>query len=69
LVAERYGTEHHELVVRPGRTDRPANARPALRRAVRRLVSRPKLLRVPAHPPACDRGPQWRRRGRGLRRL
>ena len=54
---------------RAARDGRPAEARLALRRAVRRPVGDPELLPRRAHPPARDRGAQRRRRRRGLRRL
>ena len=47
----------------------PAEDRPPLRRAVRRLLGDPELLPRRADPPARDRGAQRRRRRRVLRRL
>ena len=44
LVAERYGTDHHEFRVEPRRARDPAQARLALRRAVRGLLGDPELL-------------------------
>ena len=61
---------------RPPRADRPGrraggdpDARAALRRAVRRLVGDPELLRRPAHPAARHGGAQRRRGRRELRGL
>ena len=68
-VAERYGCEHHEFEVRPRGRRRPADARPALRRAVRGLVGDSQFLPVAADAAARDRGAQRRRRRRGIRRL
>ena len=68
-VAEQFGTDHHEFVVRAGRGRDPAPARPPLRRAVRRLVGDPDLLPRRADPPARDGRAQRRRRRRGVRRL
>ena len=44
LVAERFGTDHHEFVVQARRGRPAAEARPALRRALRRLLGDPDLL-------------------------
>ena len=48
LVAQRYGTDHHELIVRARRARRPAHPGPPLRRAVRRLVGDPELSTWPS---------------------
>ena len=64
LVAERYGTEHRELVLRPGRGAAPARARGRVRRAVRRLVGAADVPRLAAR----GRGREGRALGRGRRR-
>ena len=61
-------TDHHEFVVEPKRAGHPARARPALRRAVRRLVGDPELLPGRARQPPRHRRAQRRRRRRELRR-
>ena len=43
-VAEQFGTEHHELIVRPDAVEILPTHRASLRRAVRRLVGDPELL-------------------------
>ena len=43
-IAELFGTEHHEFVVRPDAIEMRAEDRPAIRRAVRRRLGDPELL-------------------------
>ena len=58
LVAERYATDHFEFRVRAERDLDPAQARPAVRRAVRRPCGDPHLLPLGADPAARDRCPE-----------
>ena len=68
-VAERFGTDHHEFVVKPDAVEIAAEAGPPLRRAVRRLLGDPELLPRRDDPGAGHRRSQRRRRRRELRRL
>ena len=68
-VATRYGTEHHELIVRPDAVALAAALVRQLRRAVRRLVGDPGLLRLRARAPAREGRAVGRGRRRGPRRL
>ena len=51
-VAEKYGTEHHEIVVRPDSIGPHPQAGQALRRAVCRLLRHSDLHRVASSPRA-----------------
>ena len=64
LVAEQYSTDHHELIVRPGRRRAAAEARGGVRRAVRGLLGAAHLSRLAAR----RRARQGRALGRGRRR-
>ena len=68
-VAELFGTDHHEFVVRPDAIAIAPTHRPPLRRAVRRLLGDPQLLSGRADAPARHRGAQRRRRRRVVRRI
>ena len=63
LVAERFATEHHEYRGGARRGRDPAADRPPLRRAVRRPLGGPQLLRGRDGAPGGHGSPQ-RRRGR-----
>ena len=69
LVAEHYGTDHHELVVRPGRRRAAAPAGGGVRRAVRGLVGAAHLPRLAARRRHREGGALRRRRRRAVRRL
>ena len=60
LVAEQYGTDHHELIVRPDAVELLPRLARGVRRAVRRLVRAPDLPGLPAG--------RRHRQGRALRR-
>ena len=69
LVAQQYGTDHHELIVRPD-ADRAAPApRGGVRRAVRRLVGPAHLPRLAARRRHREGGAVRRGRRRAVRRL
>ena len=69
LVAERYGTDHHELVAAPRRGRAAAAAGRGLRRALRRLLGAADLPRLPARLRARQGRDVRRGRRRALRRL
>ena len=64
VVAERFGTEHHEFTVEPDAVAVLPADRPSLRGAVRGFIGSADLVPVGACPPARDGGAQ---RGRGRR--
>ena len=66
-IAQRFGTEHQEFIVRADAIEIAAEDRPPLRRALRGLLGDPELLPRRADAPARDRRPQRRRRRRVLR--
>ena len=66
---QHFGTEHHEFVVKPDARRHPRPADLALRRAVRRLVGDPDLVRLGAGAPARHGRAVRRRRRRAVRRL
>ena len=68
-VAEHFGTEHHEFVVRPDALVDSRSADRALRRAVRRLVGDSDVVRLGDRPAARDGRAVGRRRRRAVRRL
>ena len=61
LVAEQYGTDHHELIVRPDAVELLPRLARGVRRAVRRLVRAAHLSRLAARRRARSR---WRSRAR-----
>jgi asparagine synthase (glutamine-hydrolysing) len=69
LVAQRYATDHHELVLRPDAALLLPRARGGVRRAVRRLVRAPDLSRVRARVAPREGRALGRGRRRALRRL
>ena len=69
LVAERYHTDHHELVVDPDMVALLAEHRAPPRRAVRRHLGGADALPVRDDPPPRDGRAVGRRRRRGVRRL
>ena len=68
-VAERYGTEHEEIVVEPDVTELLPAARARLRRAARRRGGAAAVPRLRGGAAARDRRARRRRRRRGVRRL
>ena len=66
---EHFGTDHHEFVVRPDGLSILDRADRALRRAVRRFVGDPDVVRLGDRAAARDRGAVGRRRRRAVRRL
>ena len=69
LVAERYGTEHHEIVLRPDAVELLPEAGRGLRRALRRLLGAADLPRLRAGRRRGQGRPLGRGRRRALRRL
>ena len=61
-VAQRFGTDHHELMVQPAAARRAAETCAALRRALCGLLGGPQLLRLPTHAPTCEGRSERRRR-------
>ena len=68
-VARRFGTDHHEEIVRPDAVGASSEAGVGVRRAVRGFLGDSDLPRLPDGAPARDRGPFGRRRGRDIRRV
>ena len=62
MVAERYGTEHHEFVVKPDAVEILPKIVVALQRAICRFVGHPDVLPLGAHAPPRDRRIERRRR-------
>ena len=62
MVAAKYRTEHHEIVVRPDAIELVAETGPALRRAFRRLLRDPDVHRFRVRRQARQGGAERRRR-------
>ncbi len=69
MVARQYSTDHHEIVVRPGRSRSRLPPGTPLRRAFWRLIGYPHLHRFRVCRPPCEGGSKWRWRRRVIRRL
>ena len=68
-VAQHFGTDHHEFVVKPDGARDPRRPDRALRRAVRRLLGDSDVVRLGDGAPARHGGAVGRRRRRAVRRL
>ena len=68
-MAERYRTDHHELILKPDAAAAAARDRRVLRRAVRRQLGAADVPGLPAGVRAREGGPVRRGRRRALRRL